>query len=403
MTDLKDELEHHELVLVPLGSRGDLQTIDQLYMGVQATRARARYGLFLFSFVLPVALAVLYLFFVAADRYESEIKFIVRSAKVSEENGERSKGGPMSFGHMGSRISEDAYVVSEYITSRNALDWLIKNEKLDSVFSRREADMFNRFPNFFSSNTRENFYSYYKRMVSSQVDEETGINTIAVEAFSADDARRIAAGLIRSAEELVNKLNERQADDAIRLAQNVVDETRVRMGHVEARLRAYREKSKFVDPSGEVTSAFTTITQMSTELAQTEAAISRLRALTPESPSIDNLIKTAQSYKAEIARRKQALAGKDDSIAARLGEYDQIVLEQSIASKAVMTAETDLQSIRTQVRQQGLYLAKVTEPNSPDQPTYPRRKLYLALTVLVCSVVFVILKTLRQFADEHAV
>ena len=73
--------EIHEVVLVPTPSAQELDNPERIIVpGEPAPGLHARFRLFLWTFLLPVAIAGLYLFVIASDRYVSEVQFIVRSA-----------------------------------------------------------------------------------------------------------------------------------------------------------------------------------------------------------------------------------------------------------------------------------------------------------------------------------
>ena len=62
------------------------------------------------------------------------------------------------------------------------------------------------------------------RFVEIKVDSESGIATLSVRAFVAEDSHRLASAMMRDAEALVNRLNGRLFDDALRLANKFADE-----------------------------------------------------------------------------------------------------------------------------------------------------------------------------------
>lgn len=358
------------------------------------------YGLFITVVVLPCLVASLYLFVLASDRYLSEVKFVVRSAGAESSLGQP---GNVSVGMHGlSRAHDDAYVVNEYVTSRDALAWLTEHENLRDVFSRQGADIINRYPNFYTADTREGFYRYFKRMVSSDLDDATGISTVSVEAFSAEDAQRIARGLVHASEALVNKINARSDADAVAIADEDIARAKARVEQLEARLQEYRSRAGFVDVQAENLSALRTITDLSTSLARLEATLRQQRMAMPGSPVTRNLEAQAASLRAEIARRKDAVAGSDSSIASKAGEYGQLNAELSIAKTAWTNAEAYRETARRNAERQHLYLQTVVDANAPDQFTYPRRKLYLLLTFLIAEMIFIIARYIRQYAYEHA-
>lgn len=406
MTALDDPSTVRQIELTPVASRGDLAVSQGgvlIFEGAeQADTAPVsfygRYDLFLWVVVIPCLLSAVYLFLIASDRYVSEAEFLVRSA--SSSGYETAQAMVESRGL--SKAKDETYVIGEYIESRDALDWLLKKENLRGVFNRSEADFLNRFPNFFTHDTRENFYKYYKRMVRSDIDDSTGISTISVVAFTPQDGQRITAALLRSAEDLINRMNERAERDSVGYADKDVERAERRVADAELRLKLFRNQAGFVDAQHESAAALQTITRLSTELSRIQSSLLQQQALTPNSPALASLREKAKSYREEIQRRQSAVAGDQSSIASKMGAYDELMLEKTIAEKALASAESNRVIAQQNATQQHLYLQMVVEPNLPDIPTYPRRILYFILIFVGASTIFLILRSLRQFAYEHA-
>lgn len=406
VTHLDDPMTIREIKLTPVSSKGELVASNgelvAAYPEQPAPETRSsffgRYNLFILTVAIPCFLSAIYLFLIASDRYVSEAQFIVRSASGSGYETAQTMVESRGL----SKAKDETFVVGKYVESRDALDWLIRNEDLRSVFSRPEADFLNRFPNFFTRDTRESYYKYYKHMVTSDIDESTGISTISVIAFTPEDAHRLSSALLRSAEDLINRINERAERDAVGYADKDVARAHDRVAEVEQRLKLFRSEAGFVDAQHESAAAMQTITRLSTELAQIRTSLQQQQALTPGSPALASLREKAKSYHDEILRRKLAIAGDNASIASKMDTYDGLMLEKTIAEKALASSENNRLMAQQSATQQHLYLQTVVEPNMADIPTYPRRFLYFLLTFVCASTIFVIIRHMRQFAYEHA-
>jgi capsular polysaccharide transport system permease protein len=85
---------------------------------------------------LPLALAALYYFSVAADQYVAEFRFALRSVEpVRNEASAIFQGSVAS-----SPIGVDSYAIVQYLASRDIVDELSKTIDLREMFSRPEAD-----------------------------------------------------------------------------------------------------------------------------------------------------------------------------------------------------------------------------------------------------------------------
>ena len=86
--------------------------------------------------LIPVALAIVYYFFIAADQYIAEFRFALRAVEPV-----RAEMGGIFQGNVApSPVSVDSYAVVQYLSSRDVIEDLGKNLDLREMFSRPEAD-----------------------------------------------------------------------------------------------------------------------------------------------------------------------------------------------------------------------------------------------------------------------
>ncbi len=108
------------------------------WAGAAMPRRHLSFGVvaFLLIVALPVTLAGIYYFFIAANQYVAEFRFGLRSAEpVRAESGSLFQAGAAQ-----TRIGLDSYVVVQYIASRAIIDDLDKTIDVRRVFSSPTAD-----------------------------------------------------------------------------------------------------------------------------------------------------------------------------------------------------------------------------------------------------------------------
>ncbi len=355
-------------------------------------------GLFLATFVTPVLISAIYLFLIASDRYVSEATYIIRSIS----SGSAPDLGPVMAANALTRANDEMFAVNEYILSRDALELLLKNYRIRDIFARQEADFINRFPNFHSRDNRENLFRYYRNMVDAYVDPSTSMGRLEVTAFRPADAQYLAAGLLQSAEDLVNRLNRRANEDALKFASLSLEQAKEKVVEAEVALSNYRNASKMVDPTKETSAVMQSITQMTTELARIEASISEQSALAPDHPGLPSMRERARAQRDEIARQWASVVGGDAAIASKLQKFEQLTLEREIAERSLASAELSREKARQEAEHQHLYLQVVVAANMPDQPARPRRLPYFLACVLGSAAVFFAVKSVKEFIEEHA-
>lgn len=336
---------------------------------------------FLLVVALPTLIAVVYYLLIASPRYVSESRFIVRSPERMQTAGlgVMLQGVGLGGGHT------DAYAVHEYITSRDGLKDLQRRFDVAAIIGRPGVDVFSKYPQPWEGRTEEGLYKGLQRFVTVGFDSTTGISTLRVEAFRAQDAQALSNALLTGGESLVNRLNERSARDGIAEATQAETEARARLADVQQRLTAFRNRAGFIDPRLQANESSELIGGMLATLAQLRAEREQVQAETPDSPQLPVLNGRIAAYERQVAAERAKLTGGEASLAPSLGAYQDLVLEQELADRQVGLATAAVISARQEARRQNLYLERIVNPSLPDKPTQPRRWLAI-LTVLTSAM-----------------
>ena len=114
-------------------------------------RWQSVYGLLLFV-VLPTLAGIVYLGWMAADRFKSKSRFVVRIPGAAASNS--ALAGLMQNAGI-ARGVDNSFIVRDYLNRRDAMAYLRKNPNLDQVIASNKADFLWRYPNFFTSATDE--------------------------------------------------------------------------------------------------------------------------------------------------------------------------------------------------------------------------------------------------------
>jgi capsular polysaccharide transport system permease protein len=335
---------------------------------------------------LPAILSAAYLLAVAADQYESEARFVVRSAARPEASG--SVAFLVQLGL--ARSQDDSFIVEDFMASRDALDRLQAKLPLAEIYGRKEADFLTRYPSFLFGPTEEEFYRYLQYAVSVVHTDKTGISTLRVRAFRADDARRVAQTLLAAGEELVNRLNERLQRDAVGNSAAELQASQQRLIDAQAALTDFRNRELLLDPAKNAVALAELIARLSSELATTRAQVSEMSSGASASPQLIGLRRKAVALEEQIARERARIAGESDGLADRIAKFERLNMEREFANRMVTSAEADLVRVRAEATRQSLYLERVVEPHAADYPVQPKR-LRLLTTVFAANALLVLI------------
>lgn len=380
---------------------------DAVAAGGAPSRAAARLAAFLRSLNiwfwaivgLPTLFAGVYYFAVASDQYMSEVKFVVHSPNRATAN----LVSAMISSAAGSSTSADTYAVYAYLTSRDAVRRLEREDDLRALLSRPEGDPISRFPGIqFWRHDFEALYDSYLRFVSIEVDSASGVSTLQVDAFRPQDAQRIARALLQFSEQLVNELNTRARRDTLASFRKEVDDTEQQIAAIQTKLTAYRVRRNMLDPKSAATGPVELLAEMNAKLANTEAQLNELRRNAPHSPQVRLLRTRIASLDKLIAAQRSKITGNNSSIATALSEYERLEVQLRLAEKTLTSAFASLEAAKLEAQRQQIYLETIEQPGLPDYPIYPKRFASFAVIAVSCVLVYGIAWLLVSGIREHA-
>jgi capsular polysaccharide transport system permease protein len=349
-----------------------------------AFRTVRRNWLFLSIVVAPFVVVAAYLLLFAADRYQAEARFVVRSPGLSAN---AAVGALISGGSMIKSV-DDSYAINSYILSHDALDRLETKLDIRAILGRAGRDPLWAFPGLFGKATSEALFRQYERLVSVKLDKSSGITSLTVQAFRPEDAVLIASALLDDAERLANNLSVRSRDDAVRTAAIELALSKERVDRTQEKITEFRNRERVVDPARISNAVVEIIARLSLEIAQINAQLIELQRAAPQSPQISSLKGRIAALERQITREREQLAGTDRALAQKISDYEKLVIEKDFAEKMLTSAANSVETARLDVKRQQLYIERIVSPSQPDWPNAPSRLTSLALTVLLSLLVF---------------
>jgi capsular polysaccharide transport system permease protein len=442
---LAEEIELEPVDLRPLlqPSSADVTTVEP------AVGFWGRHGLFISTVIVPMMLGAVYLFAVATPRYASTASFLVRSVPAADPQIYLQMIAPMASSAAGqasasasqlgtsmqpqpassstqqaatatitsspmqqqslsllqsaSAVDTDAtYAIDAYLTSRDVVDQLAKNNNLQAILSRPEADFLFRYPTFWLPDDREFFYRRFQWIVSSKVDNYTLIDTIEVNAFRPEDAQALANAILESAEARVAEMDRRVYDSELAGANNFLSSAQKEVNSVQAELQAYRNASGSIDPNAVAQSELQVIQGLQTQLAQVRATIAQQVAMAPTSPNLAPLRAQAKSIRDQIDKREKEITGSSASEADKLEKYAKLTTRAQLAATTLAAAVAERDQARLDVVRRHDFIQVIARPSlSRDYARYPRVVLVLLVLLGLCLAAFYSLRNIGRVNAEH--
>jgi capsular polysaccharide transport system permease protein len=368
-----------------------------------ADQMRRRSALLRFFFrgvvIVPTLLAVIFYGAIAAPRYASEARFIVRSVSA-----QHTSGLDAVFRTFGiARTVDDAYVIQKYLLSRDALKGLAaEGVDVRAVFSRPEADRLSRFPRLWREASNESLYDFYLDHVEVTEDAVKGLIRIRAVAFRPDDAHTLVRTLLHLAETMVNRMNERAQADTMEAGRREVQRAEAKVIAAQAELTSFRNRELIVDPSKSTLTMIETIGELNADLARVSTQLRETLASSPHSPAIPSMKARIAALEERIGVERSRMAGGDTSLASRLGEYERLTLGRDFADRSLAAALESLERARQEARRQHIYVEEIASPVLPDESTEPRRLRNILTVFVVGFGLFSVGWILAVGAGEHS-
>ncbi|MEO1191084.1 MAG: hypothetical protein AAFY02_04970 [Pseudomonadota bacterium] len=319
---------------------------------------------------LPVVLAAYYYFGHAADRFQVSTVFLVRNASLDQQPSVATiLGQPQSFG----RAADESFSVIDYITSYEGMLRLEQQVDLRAAFSRPAGDPFYYFSP--DSSTLE-LYHYFQTMINAHYDQVTGLVTVDVRAFRAEDAFQISQAILEESERLVNEFNRRAEADLLRLSREEVSGALRTLEQAEAALTVWRQTNGILDPLEVITRVNGIIAQLENQIALTRAELVQLGNVTGNRGSqVQRLELEARitALQQQSREERERLVGEQESLGNLIPEFELLSLRKLLAGEAYSAALVSLQTAIGQAQRQQLYVVPVVSPTVPDEAQYPRR------------------------------
>ena len=199
-------------------------------------------------------------------------------------------------------------------------------------------------------------------MITTTFNSITSITTLRVQAFRPDDARAVATELLNLGEEVVNRMNQRIHDDAVRLAESEVKRNEERLVAAEIAITDFRNRELMIDPAASAVVVMELIAKLTSDLTQTRAQISELQAQAPGSPALAGLKGRVTALEEQIAGQHDSISNSSNGLASKLATYERLVLEREFGKDALTAAQKSLETAQVEARRQQLFLQRVVEP-----------------------------------------
>lgn len=349
--------------------------------------------------LLPTLLIAGYYYLIAADQFESEAHFIVRTSDAAPA---APSGLGQALTMVGGASSErDALLVADYLRSHDAVKALQSRIGLSALYRRPEADFVSRL--WYAVPTPEQLQKYFDGKVDVDVSTETGITTLKVRSFRPQDSYRIIRELTQLGEARVNTLNRRNYANAVAMSRRRVEEAEIAVSQVQGRITRFRRDERDFNPQVTGASRTSMVSELQGQLAVARAQESSMAAvLSSNSPQLLATRQRVAALSRQVGSETAKLSQGPGNVASGLGAYEGIRMRQDMASKQFEIASTALQRAQDDARRQQLFVVPVVDANMPVRALYPERTKIVITAFLALLLLYGIGWLIAAGVREHA-
>jgi capsular polysaccharide transport system permease protein len=334
-------------------------------------------GGFVAFVAVPTLLAGLYYGLVASDQYQAEARFAVRSGAQAGVDMLSSLTGVPSI-----QIIQDTQVVTNFIGSRAMVENLKAKAGFTEAYTTSEADRLSR---LHPDEPIEEVVKYWQKRSHITIQMPGGTVMVQIRAFRPDDALRLTNAVVDASEGLVNELNERARQDAVRNSTNDLKFAADRLAKAGAALEIARNREGILDASGEQKKADALLTGLRQRVLELRQQYETMpKTISEDAPQMRTLRaaiaateKQIVDLQAELTRSGGQLelrgTGTSPVLSASITRLSVLELELKVAEAQYASAATSLERARSASLQKQIYLTTFVRPALAEEGRFPRR------------------------------
>lgn len=377
--------------------------------GVRATAQSKRRSLLRLSFfllvVVPSLLVAFYFNVIAADKYAVEVRFAVRGPEGSSSPDLLSLATGVNSPNS---TTTDAYILMDYLRSRQLLEDLSKRVDFEAIFNSPKADMLAKFP--VKQRSIERFVQHWQSMVSIEFDTTSSIIILELRSFEPEHSKQLAQETLKLSENLINRLSERSRQDALRGANEEVERHEQRLRESLNTMRQFREQAQDIDPSQSAAAQLGRLSELEGRLNLERTTLATQRTfMSDQSPSIQFTLSKIEALEKQVSSERAKLGRGDNTkepsrgtLSSRVQDYQALTTELEFAQKAYLLSLQSLEQARLTANRQQRYLATFVAPSLPQEALYPQRIINSLIAALLSLAAWFIGVLIVYGVRDHA-
>lgn len=346
----------------------------------QRTRDGRTWRLLAAAAVLGGVLGLLYAWVLALPLYSSEATVVVRGG--TENQSAPSASNLLRRGGATDALTLlDGMLVQEYLRSADAMRALDERVGFFSAFPTGSLDPAHYLP---PRPSNEDRLAFYRSVIDVRYSMTRQVVEVSASARTAEEAERLAAGVVAIAEDFINRYNARVREDFVSVAEQDLDDAQQRMMAAQTTLASLRNATGRLDPAAEAAMIGSVIQQLEVQRVGIAAEAQSIRSLgAPDSPRLQRLNAELAHLDSAIEAQRARLVGSSGAVSTSLGSFEAATASLEFAEESVEQAREELAAARANFARQQKYLLTVASPSEPTERSWPRPFMALLAGALI--------------------
>ncbi len=352
--------------------------------------------LFLFVFIVPVAVVSFYYYMFASDRYES-----LASVYITEEASQSSPFDLTLLGITNTGSARDILVLKSFISSPQMLALLDKDLNLREHFTNSKIDFVSKLADDAS---KEEFLEYYLTRITITFDDEAQLLSLSSQTFDREFSKKILTSILKHSQIFIDTLNENISSSQLKFFEAEVKKSEDALTAEKNKLRAFQNKYKILSTSIATQTIVTTISTLENQLAAKKSELtSRLSVLSEQAPAIRRLRSDIAGLKQQLtvenARLTSGSGGSLSELDAQFQDIKLLIEYKTLRYKANLDA---FEKAKVEAARRLRFLTVVAPPTLADEALYPNRPYIIITTSIIALFFYFILSIMVATIREHA-
>jgi capsular polysaccharide transport system permease protein len=353
---------------------------------------------FLKLVIVPVLFVLAYNI-CATDRYAATSSFVVRSANSSTDSSMfESLAGSVSSGS----TKSDSYIIRHFIESPDLVRQIDEKFGLEALYGPDRADPIQSLKPWMSF---EDKVRYWGKRAFSTYDNTSGILTLEVQAYSAQEAKDLADFVMEQIENLVNELTLSARKSSYDFARKELEAAEQDLRDAHSRLTHFRILNNIIDPEVSSERDNLAIHDLNMEISERKVQLDELlQTVEVEGPNVTSLRRriAALERQRDIMTKDIGPNGIDvTSNVEILSQYAEHEFEVEMATNRYQSLLEAEELARQEAKHEQRYLATFTTPYVAERAEYPRRLLNVFLAFVAATLVWAIGRFIIQMIKDH--